>query len=477
MPAVNVQPVPMPNAPRSRSLLVLLFVLLTATPFGLGAQQRDSAAVRDSVRRDSIARADSVRADSIRRSELARIRAEPRAVERPEASAGVVGDARMSADSARRAQRVMITAASAAGDMRLDLSPDAAARPRGSRMGVHDVEGALAARYGEHARGLFTLTLTDDGSAQRLTATDAAVFIALPVARTELIVGHTALPFGRAAQLHRHELALPDEPLPIRVLLGENGLRGTGVQLRSGRALGGAQVTLDLALADRFGARVDSLHPGEPTDQSLAGLAAGGRLGARFRALGARVDAGVSSITGKREQPIGCVYEGTVGPVPCPEAVNAANTRLTVLGADARAGWGRGGNRLVLSGEWLHLVVGPTDLPVFSNDRFAPFYKGLSGTYDGAFVVAHVRATEMIGIGARAEWLQNPEVDGLNDAWAGGYVDFWPAFGTRLTASYQRRLPSSSALAAMSTEDRNARDRIVLRGTVVIGRHPRAGRD
>jgi hypothetical protein len=116
-------------------------------------------------------------------------------------------------------------------------------------------------------------------------------------------------------------------------------------------------------------------------------------------------------------------------------------------------------------------------LPAFSNDRFAPFYRGLSGTYDGGFVVAHLRATERIGVGARGEWLQNPEVGGLNDAWAGGYVDIWPLDGARITASYQRRLPSSAALAAMSPVDREARDRIVLRGTVVIGRHPRPGRE
>jgi hypothetical protein len=46
------------------------------------------------------------------------------------------------------------------------------------------------------------------------------------------------------------------------VLLGETGLRGTGLQLRAGRALGNGALTVDLAAVDRFGARIDSLHPG-----------------------------------------------------------------------------------------------------------------------------------------------------------------------------------------------------------------------
>ena len=43
----------------------------------------------------------------------------------------------------------------------------------------------------------------------------------------------------------------------------------------------------------RFGTRIDSLHPGEPPDQSLAGIAAGGRVGVEFHAIGSRVGVGV----------------------------------------------------------------------------------------------------------------------------------------------------------------------------------------
>lgn len=451
----------MPNVSLSLRGFLVVGAVVIAAPRTLIAQQPTGTA------RDSITRIDSIRADSIRRSELARIRAEPRAPVVMDGEPAPVGDA--------PAPRVVLGGASVAADMIADLSPQAAARNAGSRIRMRGVEGAADATYGERVRGLVAVTLTDDGSAQRLSVTDAALLFALPlsVADTRLVVGRAALPFGQIAQLHGHELLWPDQPLPIRVLLGADGLRGTGAQLRAMHSVGVARFSLDVAVADRFGARVDSLRPGEAADQSLTGVAAGGRVGASFGLVGSRLDLGISSISGKREQPIGCVYNSTVGPVPCPEGVNAANTRLTVLGADARAAWG--GDGFVVSAEVMRLVVGATDLPVFSNNRFAPFYRGLRGTYDGGFVDANLAVRRGLRIGGRGEWLQNPLVDGLNDAWAGGYIGVAPFDVARMTLSYQRRLPSTAALAAMSTVERSARDRVVLRGTVVIGRHPLSG--
>ena len=463
----------MPNVLTHSARLVAAGALAIAVPAIAGGQQPDSAAVRDSLVRDSVARVEAARADSVRRSELARIRGEPRASAGPTvaATSPVVDDREAIAKELR------ITGSAISGDMIADLSPRAAARDDGSRIRLRDVEGAIEATYGPRVTGLLTLTLTDDGSSRALTATDAAVIVRLPTTLTDadLIVGATAFPFGRSAQLHRHALVLPDQPLPVRVLLGAGGLRGTGIQLRTIRALGPTLLSVEVAVTDRFGARVDSLRPGEPVDQSLAGVAAGGRLGVQFGAIGSRFVLGASSISGKREQPIGCVYEGTVGPVPCPEAVNAANTRLTVLGVDASAAWAD--SIIVISGEWMRMVVGATDLPVFTNPRFAPFYSGVNGTYDGGYLDAGVRLPRGLAAGARTEWLQNPDVGGLNDAWFGGYLGIIPFTGTRLTACWQRRAPSARALLTMTPEDRAARDRVVVRGTVILGRHSRAGLD
>lgn len=472
----------MPDVPAIPRVLSLLFALALALPSGVRAQQPDSTTVRDSLRRDSLARADSVRrdsvrADSIRRSELARIGAEPRARVDTMPRMGVPRGERAVApvDSAPR-DVPSITAASVAADMIADISPRSPARaPNSARMRLRDIEGSLGASYGRHVRGVLTLSLTDDGTEQRVAATDAVVAVAIRRLDADLLVGKTAFPFGRSAQLHRHELLFPDQPLPVRVLIGADGARATGVQLRSTRTLSRVRLTIDLAAADRFGARTDSLHPGEPPDQSIAGVTAGGRIGISTSMLRSHAELGVSSITGKREQPIGCVYEGTVGPVPCPQAVNAANTRLTVFGADARLAWGT--TAFVVDGEWLHMIVGATDLPVFSNSAFVPYYRGVNGTYDGGFLSARVRVTRMVGAGARGEWLQNPEVSGLNDGWVGGFLDVAPVPEGRVALSYQRRVPSQTALATLTPAIRDARDRLVLRGTIVIGRHPRVGRE
>lgn len=443
-------------------VLRTVLVLALGLPLGVRAQQPDSAAARDSIR-----------ADSIRRSELARIRGE--------ASARV--DLRAVVDTLSRDDswrgRLQMNAASVAADMITDLSPKAAARSAGPRIRLRDIEASIEATYASRVTGVLSLSLTDDGTTPEVIATDAAVSVPLHGfgAEARVIAGRTALPFGRSAQLHRHVLPLPDQPLPVRALLGETGLRGTGLQLRSSRTLGGLPFSLDLAVADRFGARVDSLHPGEPPDQFVAGIAAGGRFGTRFDALRSRVTLGVSSITGKREQPIACAYQTTVGPVPCPQGVNAANTRLTVLGADARAAWGGGGMEIfAISAEWMRMVVGATDLPVFTNTNFAAFYQGVHGTYDGGYVDATLGVGRGMVIGGRAEWLQNPQVAGLNDGWLGGYAGLVALEGTRVVVSYQRRMPSSNASAALNAAERDARDRVVVRGTIILGRHPGAGR-
>ena len=468
----------MPNVQTAVRRLLLATLLLGALPVRAAAQRPDTAAVRDSVARDSLARADSVRADSVRRGELARIRAEPRAPEHGGDLPGSASGEITLAGDGRPRPGVSIAGASVAADMIGDLSPKAAARNDGSRIRLRDIEASVEAQYGPRLSGLLTLIVPDGGSATQVVAIDAAAVVRLPIstAQTDLIVGRTSFPFGRSAQLHRHAMVLPDQPLPVRVLLGPDRFGGTGVQIRAARGVGAARLTLDVAVADRFGARVDSLHPGEPPDQSLGGLAAGGRLGAQLGIAGTHLNVGVSSVSAKREQPIGCVYDGTVGPVPCPEGVNAANTRLTVLGADARLVAGAN-NAFSLSGEWLRMVVGATDLPVFSNVRFAPFYRGLTGTYSGGYLDANVNVRHGLTVGTRGEWLQNPEVMGLNDAWAGGYVGMQFFDAARITASYQRRIPSRSALAAMPVTDRDARDRVVLRGTIVIGHHPLAGLD
>src|SRR5690348_17452895 len=113
----------MPDVSRMMRVVAVTVLAIVATA-SLHAQQ-DSATVRDSVMRADSIRADSVRADSIRRSELARIRAEPRAIDR--SGAGVAATNTPSESGAMvvvpTAPHFGINAASVTADMIADLSP------------------------------------------------------------------------------------------------------------------------------------------------------------------------------------------------------------------------------------------------------------------------------------------------------------------------------------------------------------------
>ena len=425
----------MPNA---RLATIALAALLVAP--ALRAQQPDSTARRDSIR-----------ADSIRRAELERIRGEPRP--RP-------------ADEPRERARQVRPNASNGGTLVLslagegvgDFSPKAAARAPGSRLRAGDVRVALAASPTRRLHADLSLTFQPDSVPKISTA---AVMAELFDARLTLRAGKQAVPFGISAPLQHVELWFPEHPLAVRAFLGERGVRSTGLLAAASRSVAGIPIGLRLGVFDGFGDEIDSLRTPEPADQAVTGLAGFGRIVAEWRWSGAHLTLGASGITGKRGQPIGCVYQSTVGPVACPGGINGANTRMSVFGGDGQLVLGRA----VVEAEWMRNVVGATDLPVFDRAGFAPYYSGMYGTYDGAYAQLRVNGPGIARFGVRAEAAQNPAVGGLNDRTAGVFVGLEPMPGGRMSLSYQRRLPSAAAKDYLDPDQRDALDRIVVRGT------------
>lgn len=433
----------MPNA---RLVTITLAALLVAP--ALRAQQPDSTARRDSIR------ADSIRADSIRRAELARIRGEPRA--------------HPSDEPAERPRQVRPNASnggtlvlSLAGEGVADFSPKAAARAPGSRLHAGDVRIALAADPTRRLHADLSLTFQPDSLPKLSTA---AVMAELFHARLTLRAGKQAVPFGISAPLQHVELWFPEHPLPVRAFLGERGIRSTGLLAAASRSVAGIPIGLRLGVFDRFGDQIDSLRTPEPADQAVTGLAGFGRIVAEWGWRGAHLTLGASAISGKREQPIGCVYQTTVGPVACPNGVNGANTRMSVIGGDGQLVLGMA----VVEAEWMRNVVGATDLPVFDRPGFAAYYRGMYGTYDGAYAQLRLNGPGIARFGVRAEAAQNPAVGGLNDRNAGVFVGVEPMPGGRITLSYQRRLPSAAAKEYLDVDQREALDRVVLRGTFAL---------
>ena len=428
----------MPNA---RLVTIALATLLVAP--ALRAQQPDSTARRDSIR-----------ADSIRRAELARIRGEPRP--RPADEAAERGH-QVRPNASNGGSLVLSIAGEGVGD----FSPRAAARAPGSRLRAGDVRVALAANPTRRLHADLSLTFQPDSLPKISTA---AVMADLFDARLTLRAGKQAVPFGIAAPRQHVELWFPEQPLPVRAFLGERGVRSTGLLAAASRSLAGIPIGLRVGVFDRFGNEIDSIRTPEPADQSLSGLAGFGRLVAEWGWRGAHLTLGASAITGKREQPIGCVYRSTVGPVACPNGINGANTRMSVLGGDGQLVLGMA----VIEAEWMRNVVGATDLPVFDRPGFAPYYSGMYGTYDGAYAQLRLNGPGIARFGMRVEGAQNPAVSGLNDRTAGAYLGVEPMPGGRVILSYQRRLPSAAAKEYLDPDQREALDRIVLRGTVSL---------
>lgn len=427
--------------PNVRPLTPVLVALALAS-HAATAQQPDSVARADSLR------ADSARADSVRRAERRAPADTLPAQPSPAAAATGMG-----------VGGLMLTLT---GEGVADLSPRAAARAPGSRLRAGDVRVALNAMPTRRLRADVSMTFRNDSTPQ---ITTAALTAELVPARLFVRIGRQPVPFGIAAPRQRVDLWFPDHPLPVRAFLGQRGIRATGAMATAMQVVAGIPFALRLGIFDRFGDRIDSLVTPEPADQSIVGLSGFARLSADVDLVGARLTLGASTISGKREQPITCVYQATVGPVLCPNGISGANTRMSVMGADGLLTAGT----FSVEGEWVRNVVGATDFPVFDQPGFAAYYTGMYGTYDGAYLQARWNGPGIFRVGARAETTQNPAVAGLNDRAAGAFVGLEPMQGSRIVLSYLRRLPSAQAKERLDAEDRAALDRIVLRGTIALG--------
>ena len=345
------------------------------------------------------------------------------------------------------------------GDLVADLSPEVAARRTDSRMALRDVVVGARGRAGGPVAARVELRARDG---RDLDVPAAYLEAPLGILGAIVRVGRQPLPFGHDAGRERYMLEFPEYPRIVEEFFGRNGARGTGASAAIAR-LPWLPLGVSGAITDRAGERVDSLTPPEPADQTLAGLTVMGRAVWGWTwGPASRGALGFSSLSGKREQPIVCVYQGTIGPVPCPFGISAANTRLTVLGLDGSLTLGPIDGRV----EAMRLVVGETDLPTFENDRFAPVYAGVSGTYDGIYALFRARLARGIAVAGRGEWLENPAVRGYGDRWAGGLLEWSPSALTSVYASWEHRFPTDSARVLLAAPERDARDRIVLRGVL-----------
>jgi hypothetical protein len=414
----------------------------------LPAQQPDSLR-RARARADSIAKA---RADSIAAADsIALIRALAADTGRRQAGAqggGAAGNLRLLPDI------------SAIADLVADLSPESSTQEDGSRFGAREVELALSSAVDPYFRADFILGLSD---VEGISIEEAyATAYALPWG-LQARLGRFHMPFGKQNTTHRAELHTIEYPYVLQRFLGEEGLKGTGLWASRIFAPLGYYQELILTTVNAVGETADLLGI-EPPNRHLSGLG----YSARFRnywdlSEAANLEISASALTSRRLQPLSSAV--TVDGEP----INAVAARQSAIGADITYRWRPLQQGLyksfILQAEFLRQLNErsrtierriPVD-PVTG----APSYAGPDRDFTGAYVFARYQLTRRLHLGARGDWLQDPETDGGTLKAGSGYLEWFPSEFSKLVAAYERRVPSSGS----------GENRILFQATFAVGPH------
>jgi hypothetical protein len=423
-------------------------ILLAAAAFAvsLGAQEPDSLR-RARARADSIARA---RADSIAAADsVALMRALADTGRPPAAGPGGPANPRLLPDI------------SVVGDLTADMSPDGSTQEDGSRFGVREIEVAIQAAVDPYFRGDVFLGFSDVegvGIEQAyLTATS------LPWA-LEARLGRFLIPVGKQNTTHRHDLHTFEYPYVLQRILGEEGLKGTGVWLSRVVAPFGFYQELLLTAVDHVGESEEPLTGVEPSNQDLGGLGYSARLRNYWDISQAtNVELSASAVTSRRLQPLSAVVDVDGEPV------DAVLARQSVIGADFTFRWRPLQQGLyksfILQAEVLHQInersrsIEPR-IPVDPADG-APSYAGPDRDFTGAYVFGRYQLTRRLYLGARYDWVQDPEADGGTLNAGSGYLEWFPSEFSKLLAAYERR----------TVADGPGENRILFQAAFALGPH------
>ena len=426
----------MPRIPAPLASLCTLTTFALLLPVSRAAAQQPPLS-----RADSIARADSIqRADSI-----AIVR------ELEAAAAGAASGVARQGQTPAIARLVDI---SSVGDLVADLSPKGSTMEDGSRFGIREVEIALQAAVDPSFRGDVFIGFSDaEGVAIEqafLTTT------ALPWA-LEARLGRFLMPFGKDNLTHRHDLHTIEHAYVIKDFLGEEGFKGTGVQLSKVFAPLGFYQELIATVVDGFGAGhghedEPELEAEEPANRNLSGLVYSARLRNYWDlSQAANLELGASGMTGLRVQ----------------EAVDAADTpfgvnaRQSVIGADLTFRW-----RPLQQGLYRSFLFRVEAMRQINDD--APelpadaTYAGPTRGFNGGYAFARYQLTRRMFLGIRGDLLEDPEDAGETLQAASGYLQFYPSEFSKLVAGFERLSENGGA---------EKTNRLILQATFALGPH------
>ena len=338
---------------------------------------------------------------------------------------------------------------SAVGDLIGDFSPKGSTQEDGSRFGVRELELALQAAVDPYFRGDVFLGFSDAEGVHIeqafLTAT------ALPW-RLEARLGRFLAPFGKQNTTHRHDLHTVDHSYVVQRLLGEEGLKGTGVYLSRVLAPLGFYQELIVTAVDRLGEAPEDLVAEEPANKKLSGLGYSARLRNYWDLSEAsNLEISGSVMTGRREQPM--LFPG--------EEVNALLARQTTIGADVTFRWRPLQEGLYRSFIFQAEVMKQINDKSFGDDTGDTNYAGPLRDFTGAYAFARYQISRRTHLGGRFDWVQDPEADGARLLAGSGVLEFFPSEFSKLVASVERQ----------SIKGQGGLTRLLLQASFSVGPH------
>ncbi|MEO7855648.1 MAG: hypothetical protein ABIU76_01440, partial [Gemmatimonadaceae bacterium] len=292
----------------------------------------------------------------------------------------------------------------------------------------------------------------------------------------ELKIGRFLMPFGKQNLTHRHDLHAIEYPYVIQKLLSDDGLKGTGLWGSRVFAPFGFFQELQLTAIDRISPAAEGLTAADDVNTSLGGLGFSARLRNYVDVSeAANVELSFSAMTGKRDQPLDATYTTLVKSGSnsqfVPRDVNATIARQSTFGVDFTYRW-----RPLQQGLYKSFIV-QSEVMHQRNERnpalpvaecrlgagtcSVPAYAGPARDYTGAYVFARYQTGQRGYIGARYDYIQDPETDGRTLNVGSVYLEWFPSEFTKLMAGYE----------GLKSADATLSNRLLLQAVFSMGPH------
>jgi hypothetical protein len=291
----------------------------------------------------------------------------------------------------------------------------------------------------------------------------------------ELKIGRYLMPFGKQNTTHRHDLHTIEYPWVIQKLLSDDGLKGTGLWGSRVFSPFGFFQEVQLTAVDRLSPQTGGLTTVEPVNKSLGGMGFSARLRNYVDLTeAANVELSFSALTGKRERPLDASYlvlvGGKSGGLPTGVLVNATVARQSTFGADLTYRW-----RPLQQGLYQSFILqGEVMRQVNENNPALPVADCPAGTipcpvvrleapsrdFTGGYLFARYQTSQRTFLGARYDYVQNPE-DNRTLTAGSVYLEWYPSEFSKLNAGYE----------ALNNGGDDLVHRLLIQATFSLGPH------